>query len=127
MSTSIRARRGRRDNCPAELHDTLYAYQEHRCRCLAALRAKAAKQAREWSRHPKSAGRAWQHHRDVDEVVILRAKYGEPLRLGVTERYQAIRELTDARRSVRQICELLGVGHATVTRARRRTRPAVAA
>lgn len=110
--------RERRAGCPAEIHDTKYAYKKRSCACPAAAAAVRADRAATRSRRARGA-RRWGLWRDVDEVAVERAAQGEPLALGIAERQRAVELLTERGRSIQQISELLGVAHYTVTRCRR--------
>lgn len=109
--------------CTARTHNTKHAHKNG-CICPGALTARRADRAATRARRPRGASR-WRLHRDVDEQVVYLAVGGERTasgdrpQLGVTERTLAIAQLTRDGKSVREICELLHVSHATVTRHRR--------
>ncbi len=101
--------------CPAKIHNTLWAYRKHRCRCPAARAAKAAEHQRRRHRTappPRTTP-------TVDPVAVARACLGDrTIRLIPAEREQAIQALTAKGRSARWIAVQLGCATRTVVRHR---------
>lgn len=89
---------GRRPDCDAGAHDTVWAYDEWRCRCPLAVAAKNRR------RGPRT--------RPVDPARVDAAVRGEKVRLSVTERRLAIATLAD--RPVAHVAAVLQLHPSTV-------------
>ena len=89
---------GQRPGCDAAAHDTLWAYNRHRCRCTAAV---AAKNRDRGSRR-----------RPVDPVKVQAAIRGERVRLTIHERRAAIAALAD--QPTTRVARVLQLARSTV-------------
>ena len=111
----------KRGSCPAPKHDTTGAYRRG-CRCPQAVEL----MRRRWrtaylpGRRPVGKYRP----KDIDEIAVDRACYGDPVRLSVPERRIVSARLTRLGYTARQIGERLGVSWRTVQRYREQTRRA---
>lgn len=104
-----------RSELPEDVADWLMSVTDERDRFDLLFVAVAPLQRKNWMR-----GTAWLRRReeDVDEVAVMRACNGEPLRLNRREQAAAVAKLTSRGVSAKRIGELLRISSRQVSRLR---------
>jgi len=102
-------------DCRAPLHNTVFAYRRRGCRCPTAVDTVRA-YWRSRRRHRPGGPKDRSPH--IDEIAVERAMAGDAVRLTIRERGEAVRRLTAAGLTARQVASRLHITTRTVVRYR---------